>query len=154
METLEPEIVKVSIDGLDGTYFMLAEDARHLSRFSRYEAPTVFFLPGLDPFIMGYRDRRRSLAAGHEPHILARAGNTVPTVWVNGRVMGAWGQRPDGSLAWRLFEPVDPEVESLLTHEAARLEIFLAGETLASRYHTPFTRGLERGNVRPEEASQ
>jgi hypothetical protein len=148
LEALEGEIIKVRIEGMDGTYLMLAEDALQLTNFSRPQTPTVNFLPGLDPLIMGYRDRRRFLAARYEVHILGRAGNTAPTVWINGQVMGAWGQRPDGSLIYRLFEPVNQEVHSLLTDEAERLEAFLAGEYLAPRYGTPFTRSLEQANVR------
>lgn len=150
LKALETETVPVMVEGLGEGYVMLAEDARRLDRFSRPQDPYVSFLPGLDPLIMGYRDRRRYLAAGHEAHVVARAGNTVPTVWVNGRVAGAWGQRPDGRLVYGLFEPVDEEVQDLLAREAARLERFLAGEYLAPRYHTPFTRGLEAGTGQTE----
>jgi hypothetical protein len=64
--------------------------------------------------------------------------------------MGAWGQRPDGSVAFRLFEPVGPEEKAGLAHEADRLDSFLAGEFLAPRYHTPFTRSLEQATTRQE----
>lgn len=151
LETLAPELVQVAIDGLEIGHLMLADDARQLSRFSEPDTPAVFFLPGLDPYIMGYRDRRRYLAAEHEVYVLTRDGNTVPTVWVNGQVTGAWGQRRDGSLVYALFEPVSPGQGRLLTQEAARLEHFLAGEYLAPRYHTEFTRTLERRSVNPEE---
>jgi hypothetical protein len=143
---LEAETVQVTVEGLGSGYVMLAEDAVRLGRFSRFQGPSVSFLPGLDPLIMGYRDRRRYLAAEYERHVVARAGNTVPTVWVNGRVSGAWGQRRDGRLVYGLFEPVDEEVQALLDGEARRLERFLAGEYLAPRYHTPFTRELEAGS--------
>jgi hypothetical protein len=99
---------------------------------------------------MGYGARCRYLAAEYKTHVVARAGNTVPTVWVNGQVAGAWGQRADGHLVYGLFEPVDEEARALLAREAGRLERFLDGEYLAPRYHTPFTRGLEEGTVGPE----
>ena len=71
-----------------------------------------------------------------------RAGNAMPTVWVNGRVVGAWGQRQDGSVVYGLFESVSKKEQSLLTSEARRLESFLDGEYLAPRTQTPFTRAL------------
>jgi len=44
---------------------------------------------------MGYRDRDRFLAPEHRAKLFDRAGNAAPTVWVNGRAVGAWGQRKD-----------------------------------------------------------
>jgi uncharacterized protein YcaQ len=151
LNALEPEIARIAVEGMGDGYLMLAEDAWRLGGFSRPNTPYVFFLPGLDPLIMGYLDRRRYLAGEHEIHVVARAGNTVSTVWVNGRVAGAWGQRTDGSLIYGLFEPVDQAMQALLTREASRLESFLAGEYLPPRYHTPFTRNLEGVSGRREE---
>jgi len=123
-------------------YLMLAEDARRLRDFPPPDTPYVFFLPGLDPYIMGYRDRGRFLAAGHRAKVFDRAGNAMPTVWVNGRVVGAWGQRKDGSVVYDLFEPVSEEERALLESEAQRLGGFLGGEFLPPRTRTPFTRAL------------
>ncbi len=142
LEAIEAEVVQVTITGLGDSYVMLAGDAERLSGFSARDEPSVFFLPGLDAYIMGYRDRRRFLAAAHRAKVLDRAGNTVPTVWVNGRVAGAWGQREDGQVVYGLFEPVGEEAQALLVEEARRLEEFLGGEFLPPRYGTPFTRAL------------
>jgi hypothetical protein len=148
---LKPAVEEVAIEGLGDGYLMLAEDARRLRDFaqpdvpstSSGQAPYVFFLPGLDPYIMGYRDRRRFLAAEHRAKVFDRAGNAMPTVWVNGRVVGAWGQRKDGSVIYSLFEPVGEEERVLLEGKARRLECFLDGEFLPPRTHTPFTRALK-----------
>jgi hypothetical protein len=141
--TLKPAAVEVSIEGLGDGYLMLAEDAQRLRDFARPDAPYVFLLPGLDPYIMGYGDRRRFLAAGHRAKVFDRAGNAMPTLWVNGRVVGAWGQRRDGSVVHGLFEPVGEEERASLAGEVRRLEGFLGGEFLPPRTHTPFTRALE-----------
>lgn len=137
--TLEPEIAEVTIEILGPGHFLLADDVQRLGSFSPPGSAAAFFLPGLDPYIMGYRDRRRFLAPEHEGKVLARAGNTVPTIWANGRVAGAWGQRRDGSVVYKLFEPVGEEERALLEAEARRLEEFLNGEFLPPRYGTPFT---------------
>jgi hypothetical protein len=141
--TLRPAAVEVSIEGLSDGYFMLADDAQRLRDFVPPDAPFVFFLPGLDPYIMGYRDRGRFLASEHRAKVFDRAGNAMPTVWVNGRVVGAWGQRRDGSVVHGLFESVGEEERALLAGEVQRLEDFLGGEFLPLRTYTPFTRALE-----------
>jgi uncharacterized protein YcaQ len=143
LEALKPAVEEVTIEGLGNGYLMLADDAQRLRDFSPPGVPFVFLLPGLDPYIMGYRDRRRFLAPEHRAKIFDRAGNAMPTIWANGRVVGAWGQRRDGSVVYGLFEPVGEEEQALLGGEVQRLEGFLAGEYLPSRTQTPFTRALK-----------
>jgi len=150
LKTLGPAAVDVAIDGLGGGYLLLADDAPRLNDFAPPDRPSVFFLPGLDPYIMGYHDRRRFLAPEHYSKVFDRAGNALPTVWVNGRVVGAWGQRQgrgapgrsNGSVIYGLFAPVGEAEQALLAGEAQRLGAFLGGEFLPPRTHTPFTRAL------------
>jgi hypothetical protein len=141
-KALAEELETVVIDGLDGEHLMLANDAQRLRDFATQTAPCVCLLPDLDPYIMGYRDRRRFLASEHRGKVFDRAGNAMSTVWVNGRVVGAWRQRKDGSVAHGLFEQVSDEESALLVSEVRRLEEFLDGESLSPRTHTPFTRAL------------
>jgi len=145
LEGLKQEVVEMELDiGDSGAgYLMLADDAGRLRDFTLPEAPYVFFLPSLDPYIMGYRDRCRFLAAEHHAKAFDRAGNAIPTVWVDGRVVGAWGQCQDGSVTYSLFEPVGAEERALLESKRQRLEGFLGGEYLPPRIRTPFTRALE-----------
>jgi hypothetical protein len=142
LEELEPELVESAIEGISNGYLMLAGDAGRLGAFTGPQSPYVFFLPALDPYIMGYQGRRRFLNSEHRAKVFDRAGNAQPTVWVDGRAVGAWGQSQDGSVIYRLFEPVCDEAQELLASEARRLEIFLDGEVIRPRSQTPFTRAL------------
>ncbi len=60
-------------------------------------APWAAFLPALDPTVMGYRERHWYLGERWEG-LFDRNGNAGPTIWWCGRVVGGWGQRPDGSV--------------------------------------------------------
>jgi hypothetical protein len=142
LRALGSELHEVKIEGLGNGYLILASDSERLGDFVPPEAPYVFLLPGLDPYVMGYRDRQRFLAPEHRAKVFDRAGNAMPTLWVNGRVVGAWGQRSDGSVAYGLFEPLPGATEALVAAEVRRLEGFLAGESLGQRSGTPFTRAL------------
>jgi hypothetical protein len=143
LQGLKKAVVKVDVEDLGDEYLMLSDDAQRLRSFTPPEAPYVFFLPSLDPYIMGYRDRRRFVAAEHHAQVLDRAGNAVPTIWVNGRVVGAWGQRKDGTVIYGLFGPGGAEERALLESKRQQLEGFLGGEYLPPRIRTPFTRALE-----------
>jgi hypothetical protein len=142
LAALRPEVTEVRFEGLGDGYLMLASDARRLRDVSPADGPAGFLLPGLDPYIMGYGDRRRFLAAEHQAKVFDRAGNAMPTVWVDGRVAGAWGQGRDGRVVYGLFEPVGEESLALLAEEVERLEAFLGGEYLRPRSQTAFTRSL------------
>jgi hypothetical protein len=143
LEALAPTVTKVAIEDLSDEYLILADDRQRLRDFAGPDTPYVFFLPNLDPYIMGYRDRRRFLAPEHRARVFDRAGNATPTVWANGRVVGAWGQRKDDEVVYGLFEPVGDEEQVLLEDEAQRLVGFLGGEFLPPRFRTSFTRALE-----------
>ena len=143
LKTLGSTVVEMSIEDLDKC-LLLADDVHRLHNLALPDAHSVFFLPGLDPYIMGYHDRGRFLALEHHAKVFDRAGNAMPTVWANHRVVGVWGQREDGSAIYGLFEPVSKKDEALLASEAQRLESFLDGEYLAPRTQTPFTRALRK----------
>jgi hypothetical protein len=150
LRSLGAELVTVSIESLGDQYLMLDGDWQRLANRAPPEGPYAFLLPSLDPYIMGYRDRRRFLDEEHRGKVFDRAGNAVPTVWVNGRVVGAWGQQLDGKVVHGLFEQVGAQVQSLLAEEARRLRDFLAGEVLPQRNHTSFTRALQNGSADAE----
>ena len=67
--------------------------------------PWVAALPSLDPTTMGWKNR-----AWYLPEAAAdtfdRNGNAGPTLWVDGRVVGAWAQAADGRMLTHYTERV------------------------------------------------
>lgn len=118
--------VEVDLDGVTG--FVLAEDAEPVEE----PAPWVALLPALDPTPMGWVQRQWYLG-DHGPAVYDNNGNAGPTVWCDGRVVGAWAQRPGGEIVYKLLEDVGSEARSALDDCAARLEGFLGATRLAPR---------------------
>jgi hypothetical protein len=146
LKPLGADLTEVAISGLGDDFLMLRDDARRMDGFSPSPTPYVFFLPSLDPYIMGYRDRRRFLDQDHSKKVFDRAGNALPTVWAGGRLVGAWDQsQADGRVIYGLFERVSPTERGLLDGQAQRLGELL-GDTFIKPafFHTPFTRDLSR----------
>jgi hypothetical protein len=150
LSALAADVIGVALSGSDRQQLMLAEDAQRLHDRAASGTPSVFLLPALDPYIMGYHDRQRFLAIEHNDKVFDRAGNAMPTVWLNGQVAGVWGQEADGSVVWRLFQPAGADHQVLLADEAARLQSFLAGHVLAPRSQNAFYRAL-RSSVSMEK---
>lgn len=80
---------------------------------------------------LSHVDRTRTLDDAIRPHVIRRNGDTLPTVMVDGRVVGVWRTTPEGGVEARLFrEPGDDAVEALVA-EAAALTAFLRTRTHA-----------------------
>ncbi|KUN14711.1 winged helix DNA-binding domain-containing protein [Streptomyces canus] len=106
--------------------------------------PWAALLPGLDPTAMGWQQRDWYLAPELRPALFDRSGNVGPTVWWNGRVVGGWGQRPDGEIVWRLLdtEGVGSEAEAAIAVEAERLRGWVGATRVTPRFRVPLEKEL------------
>ncbi|MEW6059047.1 MAG: winged helix DNA-binding domain-containing protein [Actinomycetota bacterium] len=110
---------------------MLAEDAAACveGREPDGEAarPAVALLPLLDPFLMGYKDRSRFLAASDEPFVFDRSGNASSTILVDGHIAGVWdaprGKTPEVRLF--SFRHLADDVRAAIEAEAGRVGRFV-----------------------------
>ena len=103
--------------------------------------PWVALLPALDPTAMGWKGRDWYLGP-HRAALFDRNGNVGPTIWSDGRVVGGWAQRPDGTVAFRLLEDVGAEAAASAETAAARLAALLGEARVVPRFRTPLERDL------------
>ena len=101
----------------------------------------VALLPALDPTVMGWKERAWYLGA-HRPQLFDRNGNAGPTVWLDGRIVGGWAQRPDGTVVVELLEHLPPEARARVSAEAERTQAWLGGTVVTPRFRTPLERRL------------
>ena len=99
--------------------------------------PWVALLPGLDPLAMGWKQRRWYLDEATEASVTDRWGNIGPTVWVDGEIVGGWAQRPDGSIATELTQPMSAAHRTLLANEVDRLMSFSGEMRYRVRFPAP-----------------
>lgn len=109
--------------------------------------PWVALLPGLDPTPMGWKERSWFLADELVPEIFDRSGNVGPTIWVDGRVVGGWAQRTDGSIATKLLLDPGRPVETELAEEIERVRDFVGGARFTPRFPTPTDKALARASA-------
>jgi Winged helix DNA-binding domain len=95
-------------------------------------APWIALLPALDTTPMGWKHRDWYLGP-HADRVFDLNGNVAPTVWHDGRIVGAWTRRPSGEIAYILLEDVGAEATTLLDAEAEALAPRLGDATLAPR---------------------
>ncbi|HEU5485668.1 MAG TPA: winged helix DNA-binding domain-containing protein [Microlunatus sp.] len=71
----------------------------------RHTEPWVTLLPALDPTTMGWKQRSWYLPV-HAAEAFDSVGNGGPTIWVDGRIVGAWAQDKQGEIHLHYFEKV------------------------------------------------
>lgn len=104
-------------------------------------APWIALLPALDPTAMGWQSRDWYLGQ-HRTALFDRSGNIGPTVWSDGRIVGAWAHRPSGEVAVRLLEDIGTEKTAEAESEAARLSAWLGEARVVPKFRTPAEKEL------------
>ena len=130
-------LIEVEVE--TGPAWLMADDATPLPS----PAPWAAFLPGLDPTVMGWRERRFYLGDRWEG-LFDRNGNAGPTIWWCGQVVGGWGQRPDGAVVYRLTEDIGADGAAAGSARATALEAWLSGVRVTPRFPNPLYRELSR----------
>jgi len=98
-------------------------------------------LPGLDPTVMGWKERDWYLG-GYAPALFDTAGNAGPTVWWDGRIVGGWRQGEFGEVQLQMLEDIGNEATRTLEEQASGLEEWLDGRRVLLRFPSPLWREL------------
>ena len=130
--------VEVTLDGNDG--YLLPDDLEPVGEAE----PWAALLPGLDPTVMGWKERDWYLGE-HASSLFDRNGNAGPTVWANGRVVGGWAQTQRGDVVVKLLERVDAGAKRLIEADRERLQDWVGDVHVRPRFHTPLERSLSTG---------
>ncbi len=127
----------------DAVGYLLADD---LDRVGAVD-PWVALLPGLDPTVMGWKDRAWYLG-DHAAELFDRNGNAGPTVWADGRLVGAWAQTGTGDVVIEPIGRIDAGTRKRLDAERERLRDWLGDVRIRPRFGTPLGTELARRSSR------
>ena len=104
----------------------------------------VAVLPGLDPTTMGWKERGWYLPEA-AADAFDRMGNAGPTLWVDGRVVGAWAQTAEGELRTHLFEPLPAARAAEVDERLAEVAAMLGDTRFTVRFPSPVSTALAKG---------
>ncbi|RPI23907.1 MAG: hypothetical protein EHM70_21925, partial [Chloroflexota bacterium] len=108
-----------------------AEDIEALEEAAGAQAPSgVVFLPTLDSYLMGYKERSRYLQESDRTYIFDRSGNAAATILVNGRAEGVWDYegREEPTVRLFLFRQLGSQVMDEIMAAARRLGEWMSGD--------------------------
>jgi hypothetical protein len=127
------DAVEADLDGMPG--FVLTDDLD----IEPGVDPWAALLPGLDVTTMGWYDRGWYVGE-HRGQVFDTNGNGGPTAWWNGRIVGGWGQNPDGEVELRLLEDVGRDGMRALKRRADELTQWAAGVRVSPRFPSPLSK--------------
>ncbi len=133
LESLEAVDVRLGSD----VGYLLPDDLDPVDEIE----PWVALLPGLDPTVMGWKQREWYLG-DLAPALFDSSGNAGPTVWSNGRIVGGWWQDERAEIVMKLLKRVDAATRRAISDERDRLQEWLGDVRLHLRFPTPLQRSL------------
>jgi hypothetical protein len=154
LNSLENQIESVSMDGLDLDYIIHKEDLNQLDGITLNTKNIINFLPCLDPYLMGYKDRERYLNSNDYEYIFDRSGNATTTILLNGRVIGIWDvvEKPDYLLKIHLFNKFEDKYMKEIITEGIKISKFMIGKEIDFKYcknMSPLTKRTMGGFMAP-----
>jgi len=130
LDSLQDELASISVAGLDRSFFLLRSDLPLLESTEAPAGPVVNLLPPLDPYLMGYRERARTIDEAVYGRVFDRSGNATSVILISGRVAGVWDfeQRDRPVVKLFLFSALPRGVLDRVFVQAQRVGRFMAGE--------------------------
>lgn len=95
--------------------------------------PWVALLPALDPTTMGWKQRSWYLPEAAS-EAFDSVGNGGPTIWVDGRIVGAWAQDKQGEIHLHYFEMVGSARRREIDARVADLKAMVSGTRFTVRF--------------------
>ncbi len=128
LEELDDDVTSILITGEDNRYFILNSDEKSLRTTRRGKKPIVNLLPFLDPYVMGYKDRKRYLDKKYNDYIFDRSGNAAASIMMDGDIVGVWDfeDKPKAMVKIYLFKKVIKDVKSEIRKKAQEIGSFIA----------------------------
>ncbi len=135
LDRIADQITHISIQDADGDFLMMRSDSDRIQHTESGAKPIINLLPALDPYLMGYKQRRRYLHYSDYDKIFDRSGNATSTILLNGIVIGIWdfAAVPKPVMKVHLFRKVAGRTLKKIEVKAQQLGKFIAGKEVTIR---------------------
>lgn len=154
LRKIREEAVLVKIGAFEDDFIMLRSDEALIEDVNIPGKQTVNLLPGLDPYLMGFKERQRYLDHENYERVFDRSGNVTSTILLDGRVAGVWDFADDEEPLVKifLFDEVEENVLNEIYLKAQDIGRFIADKEVEIREcdsMIPLTRRTAGGVMSP-----
>ncbi len=132
LDQFRDEIATIKIFPLNHEFIILHTDIEKINNLTLTQDATVNFLPQLDPYLMGYKDRERYIEINNIEYVFDRSGNATSTILLDGRIIGIWdvAEEPIPTIKVLFFSKMDKNVLDIANKEAKRIGEFIMGKQI------------------------
>lgn len=153
MEKLHSKLEIIKIDQIEHEYIIHKQDIKRFSDMKDKREPILNVLPGLDPYIMGYRDRERYVDYDYYEYIFDRSGNGTTTILLDGQIIGIWDltEKPEPQIKLYMLREIDSNLNEI-KRELKKLANFIIGKDVSTQIcdeMTPLTERTMGGFMSP-----
>ncbi len=126
----EVGIEKIMISDITHEFFILSSDIEEVKKLKPFKNPLINFLPNMDPYLIGYKDRERFIKSENYYYAFDRSGNVTSTIIFNGKIIGTWDitEKPESIVKIHLFNKTDEETKNKILSNAQKLGQFFFGK--------------------------
>jgi len=127
LDQFRDEIATIKISPLSHDFLILQADIEKLNDLTLTRENTINFLPQLDPYLMGYKDRERYIEINNYEYVFDRSGNITSTILLDGKIIGVWDvtEKPDPMVKVLFFSKIDEIILDKAYKEAYRIGEFI-----------------------------
>ena len=125
IETLQSQLQIISIS--EDIYFIDNSDIEVLKNLSVPKDPVINLLANLDPYLMGYKNRKRFINHDIYDYVFDRSGNATTTILLNGIVIGIWDfqTKPEPTVKILLFQEITKDILKVIKKKANLIGEFI-----------------------------
>lgn len=158
LEDLKDKITHLEVSDMEEAYIMLHSEKRPLESTRPSKKQYVSLLPVLDPYIMGYKERKRYLDHNYYDNVFDFNGNATSTIVLDGKVVGVWDFKGEGKPLVKifLFEKVERNAMREIHLKAQEIGKFIADQDVVIKEcdsMVPLTRRTAGGYMSPLKES-
>ncbi|MFX1345028.1 MAG: winged helix DNA-binding domain-containing protein [Promethearchaeota archaeon] len=127
---IDSRLERIKIFELQGEFMLYEDDLETLENLEPSQKTTINFLPELDPYPMGFKERDRFINKKNYNYVFDKSGNIAATILLNGVVIGVWDteNNKEAVVKLYLFELLEKELTSKLHSRAQEVGKFFFDE--------------------------
>ncbi|MFX1588627.1 MAG: winged helix DNA-binding domain-containing protein [Promethearchaeota archaeon] len=154
LDQFRDEIATIKVPPLNHDFLILQTEIEKLNNLTLTRENTINFLPQLDPYLMGYKDRERYIDFNNYEYVFDRSGNITSTILLDGEIIGVWDvtEKPEPMVKVLLFSKIDEDTLEKAYKEAFRIGEFIMEKKIQikeCKQMIPLTRRTAGGFMNP-----
>ena len=154
LNNIKNQLIRIKISNLKGDFIISKSDINQLKDTNNSEEKILNFLPELDPYLMGYKERERYIDSSNYNRVFDRSGNATATILIDGKIIGVWDieENPEPLVKFYIFNSIEINLKNELYDKAQKIGTFYLDKNVQIKEcnsMTPLTERTAGGFMTP-----